>query len=48
MIFASIGIWILAFITLFCASVSDKLWYKITINTTISALIAFLIYETWI
>ena len=48
MIFAAIGVGALAFISIFCASMCDKVWFKLAVSLTLATLIAFLVEQTWI
>ena len=48
MIIKSIGVGVLAFITLFCAAASDKVWFKLAISIVMATLIALLVSQTWI
>lgn len=48
MIIKSIGVGVLAFITLFCSATSDKVWFKWAISIVMATLIAILVSQTWI
>lgn len=47
-ILAGFGVGFLAFVSIFSAAISERVWFKAVVSVIISALVAVLVFETWI